>query len=238
VLPAGNLNRGSAVRGIADIQVDEAVRLLWVDCRPSLAKRERRLSRRLLPLDHSNAGTKPGDTRKTAPIRVTPMKRSTRCAAVLLTMLALGIAHADTIEGRVVGITDGDTITLLDADKRQHKIRLDGIDAPESGQPYGGAAKRELSDLAFNQDAVAECSKVDRYGREVCRVLVDGADVCLAQIQAGMAWFFRRYAKELPPDRRERYADAEVQAKTERRGLWGDAAPVPPWEWRQPKRED
>ena len=85
------------------------------------------------------------------------------------------------------------------------------------------------------QGAVAECSKVDRYGREVCRVLVDGADVCLAQIQAGMAWYFRRYAKELPPDRREQYADAEAQAKTERRGLWGDAAPVPPWEWRRPK---
>jgi endonuclease YncB( thermonuclease family) len=153
----------------------------------------------------------------------------------LVGLVASTHAGTHTIEGRIVGVTDGDTITLLDADKRQHKIRLDGIDAPESGQPFGRASKRNLSDLAFNQGAVAECSKVDRYGREVCRVLVDGADVCLAQIQAGMAWYFRRYAKELPPDRREQYADAEAQAKTERRGLWGDAAPVPPWEWRRPK---
>jgi endonuclease YncB( thermonuclease family) len=163
------------------------------------------------------------------------MKHLIRCAAALLTMTVLCIAHADTIEGRIVGITDGDTITLLDADKRQRKIRLDGIDAPESGQPFGGASKRNLSDLAFNQDAVAECSKRDRYGREVCRVLVDGADVCLAQIQAGMAWLFTRHAKELPPDRREQYADAEAQAKADRRGLWTGAAPVPPWEWRRPK---
>jgi endonuclease YncB( thermonuclease family) len=125
-------------------------------------------------------------------------------------MTVHGIAHADTIKSRIVGITDVDTITLLYVDNRQHKLRLDGIDAPGSGQPFWGAAKRNLSDLAFNQEAAAECGKVDRYGREACRVLVDGADVCVMQIQAGMAWFFRRYAKELPPDRRKRYADAEA----------------------------
>jgi endonuclease YncB( thermonuclease family) len=125
--------------------------------------------------------------------------------------------------------------SLLDADRRQHKIRLDGIDAPERGQPFGGASKRNLSDLALNQDALAECSKVDRYGREVCRVLADGVDICLEQLRAGMAWFFTRYAKDLPPDRREEYADAEAQAKGERRGLWSDAAPVAPWGWRRSK---
>jgi endonuclease YncB( thermonuclease family) len=197
----------------------------------SRADCERRLSRWLLPFE---AGPHTGDTQETAPIQATPMKHSTLCAAALLTMTVLGVAHAETVKGRVVGITDGDTITLLDADKRQHKIRLDGIDAPESGQPFGGAAKRNLSDLAFNQEAVAECGKVDRYGREVCRVLVDGVDVCLEQIRAGMAWFFRRYAKELPPDRREQYAGAEAQAIGERRGLWAEAATVPPWDWRRP----
>ena len=75
-----------------------------------------------------------------------------------------------------MGVTDGDTITLLDVDNRQHKIRLDGIDAPELGQPFGRASKQHLAELLANREAVAECSKIDRYRREVCRVLVGGAD--------------------------------------------------------------
>jgi endonuclease YncB( thermonuclease family) len=129
-------------------------------------------------------------------------------------------------------VTDGDTITLLDAGNRQHKIRLDGIDAPESGQPFGRASKQHLTELLANREAVAECSKTDRYRREVCRVLVVGVDAGLEQIRAGMAWYFRRYARELPPDRRQQYAEMEAQAKGERRGLWTDGEPVPPWDWR------
>ena len=142
--------------------------------------------------------------------------------------------HAGThrLEGRVVGVTDGDTITLLDAENRQHKIRLDGIDAPERGQPFGRASKQHLAELLADREAVAECSKTDRYGRQVCRVLVGGTDAGLEQIRAGLAWYFRRYAKELPPDRRQQYADTEAQAKGERRGLWADAEPMPPWDWR------
>ena len=96
--------------------------------------------------------------------------------------------HAGThqIEGRIVGMTDGDTITLLDMDNRQHKIRLDGIDAPESGQPFGRASKQHLAELLANCEAVAECSKIDRYRREVCRVLVGGADAGLEQVRAGL----------------------------------------------------
>ncbi len=80
---------------------------------------------------------------------------------------------------------------------------------------------------------MAECGKIDRYRREVCRVLVGGSDAGLEQIRAGMAWFFRRYAKELPPERRRQYTDMEAQAQAERRGLWADAEPVAPWEWRR-----
>ena len=153
-------------------------------------------------------------------------------ALCLVGLVASSHAGTHQIEGRIVGIADGDTITLLDADNHQHKTRLDGIDAPESGQPFGRISKQHLADLVFNREAVADCSKTDRYRREVCRVLVGGADAGLEQIRAGMAWFFRRYAKELPPDRRQQYADMEAQAKGERRGLWTDAEPVPPWDWR------
>ena len=88
----------------------------------------------------------------------------TRWLIALCLVGLVGSTHASThqIEGRVVGITDGDTITLLDADKRQHKIRLDGIDAPELGQPFGRASKQHLAELLANREAVAECSKIDR----------------------------------------------------------------------------
>ena len=147
-------------------------------------------------------------------------------------LVASTYAGTHQIEGRIVGVTDGDTITLLDVNNRQHKIRLDGIDAPELGQPFGRASKQHLAELLANREAVAECSKTDRYRRKVCRVMVDGADAGLEQVRAGLAWFFRRYAKELPRDRRQRYADMEAQAQAERRGLWADAEPVAPWAWR------
>lgn len=102
-------------------------------------------------------------------------------------------------------------------------------------EPLPLQVSQHLAKLLANREAVAECSKIDRYRREVCRVLVGGADAGLEQIRAGMAWYFRRYAKELPPDRRQQYADAETQADDDRRGLWADAEPVPPWEWRQQK---
>ena len=95
------------------------------------------------------------------------------------------------------------------------------IDAPERGQAFGQASKRHLSDLAFDSEAVAECHKVDRYGRRVCGVAVAGVDVCLDQLRAGWAWLFTRYAHELPVSRRAAYVDAERGACDERRGLWG-----------------
>ena len=131
-------------------------------------------------------------------------KRDTRCGGSLRcacsAWLQVRTHGTHQIEGRIVGVTDGDTITLLDVDNRQHKIRLDGIDAPESGQPFGRASKQHLAELLANREAVAECSKIDRYRREVCRVLVGGADAGLEQVRADLAWFFSRYAKELPPE--------------------------------------
>jgi endonuclease YncB( thermonuclease family) len=171
-----------------------------------------------------------------APVWGHPKGGYLRRGITALCLVASTLAGAQQIEGRIVKVTDGDTVTLLDAHHRQHKIRLDGIDAPESGQPFGGASKQHLAELVANRQAVAECSKTDRYKREVCRVLVGGADAGLEQIRAGMAWYFRRYAKELPPDRRQQYADMEAQARAEQRGLWADAEPMPPWDWREASR--
>ena len=161
--------------------------------------------------------------------------------AIFLTLLAYG-AQAATLEGRVVGVTDGDTITVLDANKRQHKIRFNGIDAPEKRQPFGTRSTQNLARYVARKDVHLDCPKVDRYGRKVCKVWVQPLDcprcgktldVGLAQITDGMAWWFRRYADEQTAEDRGRYESAEDEARLRKRGLWRDANPVPPWDWRR-----
>ena len=129
-------------------------------------------------------------------------------------------------------LRDGDTITVLDRAKVQHKIRLAGIDAPEKGQAFGNASKESLSRLVFDRQVMAQCHKRDRYGREVCKVMRGSTDVDIEQIKAGMAWWYREYAKEQTPPEREEHAREEEGAKASRVGLWRDPKPVPPWEWR------
>jgi len=109
------------------------------------------------------------------------------CLVGLVGLVASTHAGTRQIKGRIVGVHDGDSITLLDADNRQHKIRLDGIDAPELGQPFGRASKQHLAELLASREAVAECSKIDRYRRKVCRVMVGGTDAGLEQVRAGLA---------------------------------------------------
>jgi endonuclease YncB( thermonuclease family) len=155
--------------------------------------------------------------------------------ALVLGLSAIDALAGETLTGRVVGVADGDTLTIL-VDQRTAVIRLDGIDAPEKGQPFGQAAKRTLSDLAFDRTATATCHKVDRYQRRVCAVTVDDRDVGEELILRGHAWVFTRYAHELPTARRSAYEQAERRARDERSGLWQDTSPVPPWEWRQMKR--
>jgi endonuclease YncB( thermonuclease family) len=156
-----------------------------------------------------------------------------RCLAVLVLLFQAEQILAATIEGRVVGVSDGDTITVLDVTKTQHKIRLAGIDAPESKQAFGQASKKHLSDLVFRKEVALDCGKIDKYRREVCVVMVDGQDANLEQVKAGMAWWYRKYQKEQTPRQRVEYGAAEGAAKAGRVGLWGDAGAVPPWEWRR-----
>lgn len=143
-------------------------------------------------------------------------------------------AAADTLTGLVMGITDGDTLTLL-VERQEYKIRLAGIDAPERRQAWGEKSKTNLSRLAFNQQATADCPKIDRYGRKVCKVGVSGRDVGLAQVEDGMAWWYRKYANEQSAEDRGTYENAELMAKLRRLGLWGDTNPMPPWEFRRPQ---
>ncbi|MDP3137336.1 MAG: thermonuclease family protein [Burkholderiaceae bacterium] len=149
--------------------------------------------------------------------------------------LAVTAANADQVQGRVVGVADGDTVTVLDDRKVQHKVRLAGIDAPEKGMPYGQRSKQYLSNLVFGKTVTLEGDKVDRYGRTVAKVLLNGRDVNLAQIAAGMAWHYKKYEREQSSNDRLLYGAEELDARAARRGLWGDPQPVAPWAWRAEK---
>lgn len=149
----------------------------------------------------------------------------------LFFVLALtGQALATTVEGRVVGVSDGDTITVLSPDKQRIRVRLAEIDAPESSQAFGARSKKALSDICFGKIASINTKDTDRYGRVVSRVTCNGVDAQAHQVSGGMAWVFDRYVKD-----RSLYV-LQTRARTERAGLWADASPVPPWEFRREAR--
>jgi len=165
---------------------------------------------------------------------------------LLATTLALS-AHAATqsFDGRVVGVADGDTVTVLDSNNIQHKIRVAGIDAPEKGQPFGERSKQSLSRAVLGKDVRIEWDKQDRYGRMVGKVWVTPPEVTckqppcpktldagLAQLTVGLAWHFKKYANEQAEEDRLRYAFAEDEARARKAGLWSAPNPIPPWEWR------
>lgn len=162
--------------------------------------------------------------------------RSTIAFAFTFALSFTAASDDGLIAGKVVGVTDGDTVTIIDADSVQRRVRLAGIDAPESEQPFGYASYVHLFNLAHEQFVTATCPKVDRYRRDVCTVWVHGQDINLAQLKAGLAWHFKRYAHEQPDDEREAYAAAEDAARAARVGLWQEDAPVAPWVWRDAKR--
>ena len=109
-------------------------------------------------------------------------QRFTALAITFAFIAASGVVSAEPIVGKIVGVADGDTLTVLDALKHQHKIRLSGIDAPESGQAFGNRSKQALSDCAFGKQATVEGDKTDRYGRTVGRVVVAGVDCNLRKV--------------------------------------------------------
>ena len=160
----------------------------------------------------------------------------TRFLPLVAALLFVNFAAADTLHGRVVGVSDGDTVTILDAANKQTKIRLMGIDAPEKAQAFGARSKQSLSDLVFNKQVTVEFYKQDKYGRTIGKILVNGLDTNLEQIKVGMAWHYKKYQKEQSVDDRSFYADAEEAARTKKIGLWLDSNPMPPWDWRKQEK--
>lgn len=156
----------------------------------------------------------------------------TRACLIVFFLFQYQLLFAASLTGKVVGVSDGDTITVLDSSKTQHKIRLSGIDAPEKAQPFGQRSKEHLSDLVFGKQVTIEGDKIDRYQRQVGKVVVGGVDANLEQIKSGFAWHYKVYEKEQPVADRATYSSAEQLSRTKRIGLWNDKNPTPPWEWR------
>jgi endonuclease YncB( thermonuclease family) len=154
---------------------------------------------------------------------------------ILAAMIAfyVGTGYADTLTGRVIAVADGDTLTVLEANQQQHAVRLSGIDAPESDQPYGTVSGDHLERLVSDKDVAVLYDKLDRYGRIVGKVIVDNQDANLKQVQTGLAWHYKHYQSEQSLRDRERYAKAETDARNAAIGLWAEANPIAPWDWRQ-----
>jgi micrococcal nuclease len=142
-------------------------------------------------------------------------------------------AFADAISGRVVGISDGDTLTVLNESKKQYIIRLAAIDAPEKNQAFGQFSKQNLSDLCFGKQAEVEVVDMDRYGRSVGVVTCDGVKANESMLQKGAAWVYVKYAKDF-----SHYFELESNAKERKLGLWSDPKAIPPWEWRKMNRNN
>ena len=172
-------------------------------------------------------------TMRTAYRKSRMSKHMTEKAILVFVFLLSVTARADTLVGEVVKVVDGDTLYVLDATKTRHKIRLSGIDTPERGQPFGAKAKQHLLELVGAKPVTVAWSKHDRYRRIVGKVLYENRDINLAMVRAGLAWWYRKYRDEQSPVDQALYEAAEDKARTERRGLWQDPNPVPPWAWRR-----
>jgi len=154
-------------------------------------------------------------------------------AALLLPFVA-SITMAETVEGQVIGIVDGDTFMLLTPDKQQVNVRVAEIDAPERGQPYATRSRQQLADLIFQKEVTVQVQVVDRYNRPVGRPLVGDTDVTVEMIRSGAAWVYRSYSDDV-----ELY-ELERAAKAKLRGLWSlpEYQRVPPWEYRNGERSE
>lgn len=167
------------------------------------------------------------------------MRRSLRCwlAAVALLLSPLACAGG-WISGEVVSVSDGDTLTVLNNERRQFRIRLAWIDAPEGGMPHGRAARQALARRVFRHQVQVRVVDRDRYGRLVGVVVLGQQDINRLLLEDGYAWHYAWYARQSQSAAEfDDYASAEASARAAERGLWRDAQPQPPWEWRRQRRE-
>ncbi len=146
-------------------------------------------------------------------------------------LIAAYSLFAGRLMGVVVSVADGDTVRVMDVNRKQHRVRLYGIDTPEIDQEFGRIARNALSKLVFSKNVVVDYEEKDQYGRIVGKLYVNGTYVNLVMVKAGYAWHYVRYAEN-----EHDLAEAEEQARKQRLGIWVQDNPMPPWEFRRKKR--
>jgi len=163
-------------------------------------------------------------------------------AFVIIFTLNINLLRAD-FTAKVQRVVDGDTVHVIDKAGKKFKVRLTGIDAPEKNQPYGLAATYKLTEILINKLVLLKSKPnngkpytVDRYKRVLAKIILDGRDINLSQVLRGYAWHFKRYQKQQSPSDRELYSEAEIDAKKNKLGLWGEKNPIAPWKWRKIKK--
>ena len=163
-------------------------------------------------------------------------------AFVIIFTLNINLLRAD-FTAKVQRVVDGDTVHVIDKAGKKFKVRLTGIDAPEKNQPYGLAATYKLTEILINKLVLLKSKPnngkpytIDRYKRVLAKIILDGKDINLSQVLTGYAWHFKRYQKQQSPSDRELYSEAEIDAKKNELGLWGEKNPIAPWKWRKMKK--
>ena len=163
-------------------------------------------------------------------------------AFVITFTLSIYCVRAD-FTAKVQRVVDGDTIHVVNKAGKKFKVRLTGIDAPEKNQPYGLASTYKLNEILINKWVLliskpnnGNLYSIDRYNRILAKVIYDGRDINLLQVSRGYAWHFKRYQKQQSSLDRESYSRAEIDAKKNELGLWGEKNPIAPWKWRKIKK--
>jgi micrococcal nuclease len=155
--------------------------------------------------------------------------------SLLLLLATPVLAAPPSVETRltlkVTGVHDGDTFTGVNDRNEEIKVRLDAVDAPELGQPFGRASEKALADKIFGKLVTVIRKKHDRYGRTIGHVLLDKRDINLELLEEGAVWHYEEY------DHNKRLREAEQLARAAKKGLWHDAHPTPPWDWRKSEKE-
>ncbi len=154
-------------------------------------------------------------------------------ALVLIATPDSHAAPAKQMQARIAAINDGDTLTVIDFSQKRHIIQMDGVDAPELGQPYGEASKKHLERRLFKKNVVIMWNRTTKEGAKLGKVLLNNGDVNQLQIRTGSAWASGEITVNYSGNDKARYAAAQAVAKEKGLGLWRTANPVAPWDWRQ-----
>jgi len=175
-----------------------------------------------------------------------PEKRAQRSIKQQLTRFSTGLVLLAVVAGagaanldcpcKVVKVTDGDTVHVLDRSRERHKIRLGGIDAPEKDQAFGRRSTQNLARHIAGKSVSVEYNKRDQYDRIIGKLLLDSRDINLLQVKEGYAWHYKKYQNEQSDLDRMLYSSAETEARGKKIGLWSVPA-TPPWEYRRARRK-